>query len=378
MVPISWKQPIFQKRKEVIRISKIFQIELLNTNKLKEWEDYVSFKRDCLIYHTLEWKDFQVSIFKYKTLYMISRNSKGNIEAVLPMCSIRSPFTGRRLVSLPFSQFCGPIWSSEDALVSLLKCVKKYLQKAGFDHLLIKMKKMLPSRVEKGLGLVKLTYFYESEIPFSGRTLQEVWRKFNKTSVRLAIKKAERENVQVTELQTNEELSQLSYLMSKSTKRHGLPPYPKDLFGRIHKNLVSKGMANIFLAKYRQKLIAGLVLFAYNAQAMPAYIFSDVDYLNKRPNNLLYWHAIKWSYENGSKVFDFGITSPYHLSLLNFKKRWGTSTYKIPYYLLSKNTTGQMILDPSRPKFRFATKFWKFVPISFCDMIGPKLLWHFG
>jgi lipid II:glycine glycyltransferase (peptidoglycan interpeptide bridge formation enzyme) len=164
--------------------------------------------------------------------------------------------------------------------------------------------------------------------------------------------------------------------MYQTTKKHGVPPYPPLLLKSIS-DLSAKGLAKIFLAKMKGKVMAFLVLFTMNKEAIYAYNFSDVEYLRFYPNNALIWTAIKWSMENGFSVFDMGTSSRQDNKLLSFKTRWGTVVEKLGDFFITRDD--KMILPDRRAamKYKAVSVAWRFlIPGFFASRVGPRLLHH--
>jgi len=65
------------------------------------------------VYHTPEWRDTIVSTYGYEPIYLGCMDDD-RLTALMPMMLVESWLTGRRLVSLPFSNVCGPIGSARE------------------------------------------------------------------------------------------------------------------------------------------------------------------------------------------------------------------------------------------------------------------------
>jgi hypothetical protein len=60
------------------------------------------------------WLDLITEIYGYSPIPLISTNASAQVTGFLPLCCIQSPVTGRRLVSLPFSDHC-PLLAADEA-----------------------------------------------------------------------------------------------------------------------------------------------------------------------------------------------------------------------------------------------------------------------
>ncbi len=79
------------------------QIILTDTNLDTFVEQHT---RDSSLYHSPAWLDLLAGLYGYSVIPLVSTNTSGHITGFLPLCYMQSPLTGRRLVALPFSDYC--------------------------------------------------------------------------------------------------------------------------------------------------------------------------------------------------------------------------------------------------------------------------------
>ncbi len=86
------------------------------------------------------------------------------------------------------------------------------------------------------------------------------------------------------------------------------------------------------LLAYRGKLpIAGAVFLTSGRTVVYKYGASEPSFWPLRPNNLIFWDAIRWSCENGFAAFDFGRSDFDDRGLRNFKSGWGAVEKPLVY-----------------------------------------------
>ncbi len=114
---------------------------MLNVHHLEEdslgaWTDYVNENRQSSIYHTLEWRNAFLKSFKGEALYLIAKDGESRIAGVLPLILVNT-ISGKALISLPYRDRGGVIFSNVASLQELLKAAKRLcLEKsAGFVEL---------------------------------------------------------------------------------------------------------------------------------------------------------------------------------------------------------------------------------------------------
>src|SRR5439155_23902124 len=69
--------------------------------------------------YSQEWLDLITNLYGYKSIRLTATDTLGRITGLLPICTIQSLITGRRLVSLPFSDFCRRLAENEESADSL-------------------------------------------------------------------------------------------------------------------------------------------------------------------------------------------------------------------------------------------------------------------
>ena len=65
------------------------------------------------------WLDLITRLYGYSAYPLIATNAGGDITGFLPLCSMRSPLTGRRLVALPFLDLC-PLLAADETSANAL------------------------------------------------------------------------------------------------------------------------------------------------------------------------------------------------------------------------------------------------------------------
>ena len=93
-----------------------------------------------------------------------------------------------------------------------------------------------------------------------------------------------------------------------------------------------------------------------------------------RPNNLLFWTAIRWGCENGDTLFDIGKTDLANTGLREFKSGWGAKEMPLAYSTLSpeppRSITGKLM--------PILQKVIRNSPLWVCRAMGELLYKHFG
>ena len=90
--------------------------------------------RDFTVFHSSAWMRVLSKTYGHKALVLTwCRN--GEVAAALPLLEVASPLTGRRGVSLPFTDFCKPLFFSECDPSMILEDVRTFAPKTRLEAL---------------------------------------------------------------------------------------------------------------------------------------------------------------------------------------------------------------------------------------------------
>jgi lipid II:glycine glycyltransferase (peptidoglycan interpeptide bridge formation enzyme) len=237
---------------------------------------------------------------------------------------VKSVLTGRRGVSLPFTDHCDPIVDVGIQFQDVLEEIVEFGRKSGWRYLELRGTNTFLEKKEPSEQYFTHTLSLR-------RTPDEIFQSFSHAT-RKNIRKAERENVEAEFYTSLDSVKEFYRLNSITRRNHGLPPQPYTFFEQIYQSLISKGFGFVSLAVYRNEYIAGALFFHFGKKALIKYSGSKPEFQNVRPNNLIWWKAIKWYHENGYESLSFGRTEPQHESLRQFKKGWGVEEEVLKYY----------------------------------------------
>jgi FemAB-related protein (PEP-CTERM system-associated) len=350
-------------------------IEYLNTSNEHEWREFTESQEKAGIWHTLEWCDILANEYGFKSKYLLAKD-KDEVCGVLPLFQIKSPITGNRVVSLPFSYHCGPVATSDNAYIALVQESQKIANDLGCKYAEMKMLTPLSEDVVQKCNLTENLYFHTSILDLSSNP-DDNWKKLDSRRTRWAVNKAIRSGVTIrTETDIND-LKTHHKLKIQTRKKHGSPAPSFNFFKKIMDCFEDKGYVKLWVAEHENDVISTLMFYTYKDVVMPAYIASNDAYNSLMPNNLLYWRSIEWGCNNGFKYFDFGRTEPNNDTLLRFKSKWGCNNFKIPYYYYPHQPK-LMSQNRNDAKTGFIRNTWKKMPDSVLELLGPQLLKHVG
>ncbi len=298
-------------------------VHILNPIEDPRWNERLLSHKNCSIFHSSNWARVLSTSYHYTPLFFsIIRDN--TLMALVPVMEINSRITGKRGVSLPFTDYCGPIDQSGSAFEDLMGRIIEHAGSMGWKSIELRSESALPSAYTPSSQ-------YHGHLLDISRSEEELYSRL-RDSTRRNIQKAEKEGVEVVFSNTPEALKEFYRLNCMTRKDHGLPPQPYRFFHKINEYILAKDLGHIILASYKGKNIAGAMYFHFNNQAVYKYGASDKRYGNLRANNLVMWAAIRWYRAKGYASFSFGRTEPENAGLQQFKAGWGAREYPIYYY----------------------------------------------
>jgi len=340
-------------------------ISIVDPTSYRGWDEQILAFPDYSFFHSAAWARVLREAYGYRPCYFVLAEN-GTITAAIPLMEVESVLTGKRGVSLPFSDTCDPLVRGLEYYKELVKRIIEYGKRRNWKYLEFRGGGALMG--DSPPSCTFLEHMLELSMP--EEQLLSSFRKGTKS----AVKKAAAEGVEASIHDKDAALEEFYRLNCLTRQRHGLPPQPYQYFKILQEMLISKGMGFVVLGTYQGRTIAASVFLHFGKKALYKYGASDPDFQYLRANNIVVWEAIKRYLRNGLEAFDFGRTEPHNEGLRIFKAGWNTKESAINYYRydLSRDsfTTNTTAINPL-----FNTIFNK-MPVSALRLLGNFLYRH--
>ncbi len=320
------------------------------------------------------WLDLIIRLYGYSVYPLTTTNAEGKITGFLPLCSMQSPLTSRRLVALPFTDLCPLLAEDEvdaNALIDQAICLAqqqkvKYLElRSGANDVLAKRSELVEGNL------------YMRWLKLLSPDPDSMWSNLRKP-IQRQVKKSQKLGVQVRIAQQRDEVAHYYRLhLQTRCKKHGMPAQPQRYFFELWDTFAESGAMQLLLAEYQGAVIAGMILLASGTTIRYAYGASDERYLNLAPNDLLMWTSIKLGCSLGYQTLDMGRTACDNEGLMEFKRRWGAIQDPLPYYYYP-HMAGLASTAETSWKYRLLTSSWKKLPLEVAGPLGGYLYKHLG
>ena len=317
-------------------------------------------------FHGTAWAKTLQGAYGFRPVYFTAGEA-GGCPAILPLMEVDSWLTGRRGIALPYTDDCEPLYSDATVMRNLIQAALEFGRSRGWKS------------VEWRGGRELFGPDVPASLAYHAHSLdleKDEDRMFAglESSVRRAIRKAEKSGVTVTISQSLETMKIFYSLQCKTRRKHGLPPQPFVFFQNIFEHILSKNLGMIAMAHCGRRPIAASVYFQLGGRAIYKYGASDGKFQHLRGANLVMWEAIKWHARNGAKTLHLGKTSPGNEGLRKFKLGWGAEERKIEYvkYDLRKN---RFVTD-SDETVGWHNRVFNTLPTGVSRLIGAVLYRH--
>ncbi|SRR6266446_279713 len=329
--------------------------------------------KDCF-YYCQAWLDLITKVYGYSVIPLTTTNRNNQLTGFLPLCFIRSPLTGRHLVSLPFSDQCPLLAVDEPSAKDLIDQAISLAQQWRVRYL--ELRTGVTDVLAKRSDLAERNLYVRWVIPLATDP-DIVWSNIGRTT-RQQVSRSRKLGVQIRIAHQREDMLNYYRLhLQTRAKKHGMPAQPLRFFYELWDTFAARGMMRLFLAEYQESVIAGTILLTSGKTAHDSYGAANIDYLNLSPNHLVMWEAIKWCCMNGYQTYDIGRTATANHGLMLFKRRWGAIKEPLPYYYYPC-IKGLAATSESSRKYRLLTTCWKQLPLEIAGPLGGYLYKHLG
>ena len=334
----------------------------------------LQFQARQTFYYDPAWLELIARLYGYSVIPLTTTDQAGHVTGFLPLCFMQSPLTGRRIVGLPFSDYCPLLAENEESANELIDAAIDLVRQRKVRYLELRTgpNDTLAQRPDMVQGDLYVRWLFSL-----AAQPDDNWKNLRKP-IQHQIKKSQKLGVQVRPVAKREEVEH-SYRLHLQTrsKKHGMPAQPRRFFYDAWDAFAPNGAMQILLAEYEGNVIASMVLFASGDTVRYAYGASDEHYLHLAPNNLLMWTAITWGSTHGYKILDMGRTARDNEGLMEFKRRWGAVQEALPYYYYPR-MDGLASTSEQSWKFRMLTSNWRRLPLRVTGPLGGMLYKHLG
>ena len=286
------------------------------------WDELLMAHPHATFFHSLAWAKTLSDAYRFTCRY-IAMFQGAKLCGLIPLMEACSWIRGRRGVSLPFTDECPPLVSPDAEAEPLLEAALREGRERGWKYLELRGAREILSDLPESVSFCTHSLRLDS-------SPGELFEAFD-SSVRRAIRKAERCGVTVA-CRTDLDAVRVYHRLHCLTRtKHGAPPQPFGFFRSLWENALQQGQGFVALASCQDRPIAGAVFLQFGRKALYKFSASDERYQELRGPNLVIWHALKKLVDEGAVELNFGRTSLSNEGLRRFKRYWNAEERIIQY-----------------------------------------------
>jgi len=348
---------------------RIYQID---PTKDGRWSDLVERHPKASVFHTVGWLEALRNTYGYEPVAFTTSSPSGELNNGFLFCRVNSWLTGRRLVSLPFSDHCEPLCDSRDDLNFLIRYLQTTMEYQDLRYLEVRPVNGNFGQTSETNGFRPAAMYYLHVLDLR-RELDEVLGSLDKDSVQRRIHRAERAGLTEKCGRSDYLLKEFYALFVKTRGRHRLPPTPYTWF----RNLIQFcGKAlEIRLAFRANTPISAILTLRCKDAVYYKYGCSDAQFNRFGATPWLLWRAIASAKLNGASEFDMGRTEEQNAGLLAFKNRWVPQPRHLVYWRFPDTAS----LDSVNGwKSKMAKRVFSFMPDRLRTIAGKFIYRHIG
>ena len=337
------------------------------------WRAFVEDHPRASVFHTVPWLDALRRTYGYQPIVYTTSAPGTDLENGLVFCRVESWLTGRRLVSLPFSDHCEPLIDSAENLECILSGLQVYRRSYGWKYIEVRP-------ANGGFRCIPARESFQPSKQYYLHTLDlrppedELFRRFHVSSIQQRIRRAERVGLTYESGRSDALLTKLYELILLTRRRHQMPPQPKEWFRNL-KACLGRAL-EIHVASYQNRPVAGILTAHFKNTVVYKYGGSDPAYHKLGPMPFLLWRAIQEAKSQTVQTFDFGRSDYYNQGLIDFKDRWAGERRLMTYWRSARRAENLLVNDGLA--LRAAKQFFGFLPNSMLKAAGVLLYRHIG
>jgi serine/alanine adding enzyme len=326
-----------------------------------DWDPFVQRQAGASIYHRLAWRDLIRGVFGHRSYYLIGRDAGGQLRGVLPLVRLHSLLFGDFMVSMPYFNYGGALADTPETDERLMHHAGELAETLGVRHVEFRDTKPRPRRLARTDKVVM-----ELSLPSSPDAL---WKGLT-SKVRAQIRRPSKEGAEAV-VGGTEMLADFYRVFARNMRDLGTPVYSRRFFQAIMDTFPGRGQV-VVVHLDGHPVAAGFLLGNGNRLEIP-WASSDRRYNRFGVNMLLYWEALRWGVEKSYHVFDFG-RSTIDSGTYRFKRQWGAQPRQLYWHYWLRRGDRLPELKPESPKFRFAVRAWRKLPVRIGNLLGPHVV----
>jgi len=336
------------------------------------WAEFVDRQPGASVFHTVGWLKALQLTYGYAPVAFTTSPPTSDLKNGIVFCRIDSWLTGRRLVSLPFSDHCELLCDSAEDENFLIRDLQTALEKQKWKYLELRPINSTFGQAGGNSDFLAAGSYFLHRLNLRP-DLNMVFRGLDKDSVQRRVQHAQRSGLTEKCGRADELLKNFYALFVITRRRHRLPPIPYAWF----ENLIQcqDKALEIRLAYKDRTAIAAILTLRFRSVVYYKYGCSDARFNRFGAMPWLLWRAIETGKSNGANQFDMGRTQEDNAGLLAFKNHWVPQPERLVYRKFPKSSA---VGSNDRWKLQMAKRIFSYMPDRLLMITGRLIYRHIG
>jgi hypothetical protein len=349
------------------------RIHQIDPTQDERWAQFVQNHPQSSVFHSVGWLKALRRTYEFLPVAFTTSPPTGELKNGIVFCRVQSWLTGRRLVSLPFSDHCEPLCDSGEDLNFLLRYLQTAVDHEDWKYLEIRPASLNLGQTGEGVNFTPIVTHSLHVLDLQPE-VGEIFERLHKDSVKRRIQRAQRAGL-IQKCGRSESLLKDFYALFVITRgRHCVPPSPYAWFQNLVQCL---GEALEIRVAYKEETpIAAILTLRFRDRVYFKYGCSDAAFNNLGAVPWLLWTAIEVAKLDGATEFDMGRTESDDVGLLAFKNHWVPQSRQLVYWRFPQ--TSQSFDSAKGWRFRIAKRAFSHMPTGLLTMTGGLLYRHIG
>jgi CelD/BcsL family acetyltransferase involved in cellulose biosynthesis len=336
------------------------------------WARFISRHPRASVFHTPGWLEALRHTYGYEPVVYTTSPPGQDLTDGVAFCHVNSRLTGRRLVSLPFSDHCEPLVDDPQKLAFLLSNLQADQRAKNWKYLEVRPLSGIfrNALTDDSFNPCRCYYLHTINL----RTdLNEIFQRLHKDSIQRRIRKAERQGLRY-ECGRCESILERYYRLALLTRqRQGVPPHPLEWYQNL-RDCMGDAM-EIHMASQGDLPVASIITLRFRDSVYYKYGSSDPAYKSLGATPFLLWRAIEAAKATGAQELDLGRSDFDNEGLIAFKDKWASARASLIYWR-SPFPEGKSLYN-SRT-VNIARRVFVLMPKPLLTITGKLLYRHFG
>lgn len=330
----------------------------------EEWDRRLRDTPGGSFFHGSPWLRVLHEAYGYKPVFFpLVRNRR--LCGLLPVMEVDSWLTGRRAVSLPFTDEVPLIVDSSEDFLELFDSAVSCGKSRNWKYIEFRSDSEMFSKDRS------FAEFFNHQLSLESSE-EEIFNAFRNTTKR-NIKKARKHGVTVSFSNERRALESFYRIHCRARRDHGLPPQPFSFFKRLHDHVLTRDLGVVAKGCFQERVVSANIYLYDKDRVIYKYGANDRKYFSLSPSYLVMWEAIRNFLSKGFRSLDFGRTDTDSRGLNQFKRGWRPHTRRVRYHRFDLNQDRFLSKESG-----FSTSYGVFhrMPVWVLKVIGKMMYRH--